>query len=105
MLFDIHTSDGDLRNGFRTHLVLSDHIDVYSSFSALFQELNSIYNAAFTPTGREFQKISSGVGNRFAIEDSVFPNEKYKFNGRNFRVAVNSVSSTYYYMISLMSPL
>ena len=54
--------------------------------------MSYIYSAAFIPDGREFQRIGVNDNTTLTIDESVFPNEKFKFNGRLLRAGVNYVS-------------
>ena len=69
------------------------HYSAHFRLTVVFlQNRNEIYSAVFATNGREFRKLSDGVSNTNPEESSLFPNEQYKFNGRQFRLGINYVS-------------
>ena len=72
--------------------------------TAVFPGVNEteVFNAFYQSHGREFGKINE-VSNETSSssltlklqEDSLFPNAKFKFNGRKFRHGINYVSASF----------
>ncbi len=52
-----------------------------------------IYSAMWKPDGRYFEEIGRYCKNHLEMRQTLFPTEKYGFNGRNFIVTINFVSS------------
>ena len=59
-----------------------------------------ILSAMWTSDGRRFQEVGTYDKRGLNLHNAIFPNYKYGFNGRHFRVSTNYVS---FYMEVKMS--
>ncbi len=50
-----------------------------------------ILSADWTPEGRKFSHIGSHKEHKLHMQNNIFPNEKYGFNGREFTITTNMV--------------
>ena len=57
-----------------------------------FQSEYEIYNAFWMSDGRRFRPAGKYELGKLHMVDSLFPNERYGFNGRKFRITTNFVS-------------
>ena len=72
----------------------------------------TMYSAAWKADGRTFERIGyyDSTGSRWYNWHNVFPNEKYRLNGRKFRVLTNIVcnyqgESDFYFIYIYILPM
>ncbi len=56
---------------------------------------HAIYSAMWKSNGRQLEEIGRYCSNQLEMWDSLFPTEKYGFNGRKFVITINFVSIHY----------